>query len=258
VRTLKLTIAYDGTRYVGWQRQAQGTSVQALIEGAIAIVEGRRAHVTGSGRTDAGVHAFGQVASVEIGHPIAIADLQRALNARLPSDVRIVALAEAPRGFNARFAARSKTYRYRIFPGETANPFERDFSWHVPDVLDAESMRAALGVMVGTHDFAAFQAAGSRVRTTVRTITAATLSRRGARLIGPGNDLVEIEVTGDGFLRHMVRNIVGTVVDVGQRRRSVDSVTAVLAGRDRKRAGPTAPAHGLFLVRVDYDDAAAP
>jgi len=258
VRTLKLTIAYDGTRYVGWQRQAQGTSVQALIEAAIATVEGRPAHVMGSGRTDAGVHAFGQVASVEIGHAIGIDDLRRALNARLPSDVRIVAIAEAARGFNARFAARSKTYRYRILTSETADPFERDFSWHLPHALDAESMRAALGVIVGTHDFAAFQAAGSRVKTTVRTITAATLSRGAAQLNGPGNDLLEIEVTGDGFLRHMVRNIVGTVVDVGQGRRSVDSVGAVLAGRDRKRAGPTAPAHGLFLVRVDYDDAAAP
>jgi tRNA pseudouridine38-40 synthase len=258
MRTLKLTIAYDGTRYVGWQRQAHGTSVQALVEAAIAPIEQRRVRVTGSGRTDAGVHALGQVASVELQHGIAIPDLQRALNARLPDDVRVVAVEEAGEGFNARFSARWKTYRYRLLNREVGDPFERTLAWHVPHRLDVAGMRDALGSIVGTHDFAAFQAAGSRVTTTERTVRAAALWQGPEHPSERRPDVLVIEVTANGFLRHMVRTIVGTVVEVGLGRRSAASLAEALAARDRRLAGPTAPGHGLYLVGVEYGDPGAP
>ena len=258
MRTLKLTIAYDGTRYVGWQRQARGTSVQALVEATIATIEGRPVRVTGSGRTDAGAHALGQVASVDLRHPISPRDLRRAINARLPDDVRIVDVAEVRPGFNARFAARSKTYRYRILNNEVGDPFERDRAWRIGPALDAAAMREALRLVVGTHDFVAFQASGSHVRTTTRTVTSARLWQGHEHPEERRPDVLVIEITGDGFLRHMVRTVVGTLVEVGLGRRDAASLAEALAQRDRRLAGPTAPAHGLFLVRVDYLDPVEP
>lgn len=258
MRTVKLTIAYDGTRYVGWQRQARGTSLQQLIEAALEAIEGRPVRVTGSGRTDAGVHALGQVASAELRHPLAAPDLLRAINARLPDDVRVLDVAEAPPGFNARFAARSKTYRYRILNSAVGDPFERRLAWRVPHDLDVGAMRTALGLLVGTHDFAAFRAVDSRPRSTERTILAASLWRGLEHPAAQRPDVLVVEITGTGFLRHMVRTIVGTLVEVGQGRRPAASVNEALAARDRRLAGPTAPAHGLFLVRVGYEEPPQP
>jgi len=170
VRTLKLTLAYDGSRFVGWQRQAAGESIQALLEEACASLEGGPVTVQGAGRTDAGVHALGQVASVEISAPHDVDTLQRAINAQLPPDIRVREIAEAPPGFQARFSARRKTYRYLVRNAPFASPFERAFVWHVREPLQLPAMQAAAAALCGTHDFAAFRSAGGDVATTTRTI----------------------------------------------------------------------------------------
>jgi tRNA pseudouridine38-40 synthase len=248
---LKLTIAYDGTDFVGWQRQANGVSVQALIADQLQRIEGSPVDVVGAGRTDAGVHALAQVASVHLESPIDPVTLQRALNATLPGAVRILAVEEAPPGFHARFAARAKVYEYRIVTGPFISPFERRFAWHVPQALDEDAMRRAAAMLTGTHDFAAFQASGSDVATTTRSVSRSAIVATDDP-IGGGCRRITYEIRGDGFLRHMVRNIVGTLVEVGSGRRAAEAMPAILASRDRARAGPTAPAHGLFLVSVEY------
>jgi tRNA pseudouridine38-40 synthase len=258
VRTLKLTLAYDGTAYVGWQRQAAGTSIQGLLEAAIARIEGDAVTVTGAGRTDAGVHALGQVASVTVpsaSSSIACDAYVRALNASLPEDVRVRAVEEAGDGFHARFSARAKTYRYRLTRGGVASPFESRYAWHVTHPLDVSAMRAALEACRGEHDFAAFQSTGTPVRDTVRTMLAARITEAPAptlQVVEQSAPLLILELTGTGFLRHMVRAIAGTLVEIGRGRWPPSEMAAILASRDRARAGPTAPPQGLFLVSVDY------
>ncbi len=248
VRIIKLVLAYDGTDYVGWQRQSNGVSIQALVEDAIAPIEGRPVSVVGAGRTDAGVHAIAQVASVSLESPIDPAALMRALNTTLPADVRVRAASEAPPDFHARFSARSKKYRYDIRNASWVSPFERRYVWHVPQPLDDGAMAAAGECLTGLHDFAAFRAAGSEVATSERTIHELDVTR----VEDEDGALVTIAVEADGFLRHMVRAIAGTLVEVGLGRRDPDDVARVLASRDRGHAGATAPACGLFLVRVRY------
>lgn len=257
-RTALLTLAYDGTGLVGWQRQAAGTSVQGLLEEAVLPIEGERVAVTGAGRTDAGVHATGQRASLVLRHPMPLDVLRKALNARLPAQVRVLAAEWRPAGFSARFDARGKTYRYVIDTGEVADPFGARWAWHVPNALDADAMQEAIASLEGTHDFAAFQSTGSDVETSVRTVFTAVCRRTGSpadraglpALAGPGP--LVVEVSGNGFLRHMVRAIVGTLVEVGRGQRAVGEMAALLGSRDRALAGPTAPAHGLCLVDVWY------
>jgi len=244
MRTLKLTIAYDGTRFVGWQRQAEGESIQGLLEDALARFEGARVTVHGAGRTDAGVHALGQTASVQLTCHHDVTTLTRALNAQLPEEIRILAVEEAPSDFHARFSARGKTYRYRIRNTPVADPFERAYEWHIPEPLDLTAMRQAAAAVIGTHDFAAFQSAGSQTNGTVRTVTRSELSDTGG--------LLTYEIAGDGFLRHMVRALVGTLVDIGCGRRQSENMASLLRGSARADAGATAPPQGLFLVRVDY------
>jgi tRNA pseudouridine38-40 synthase len=244
----KLTLAYDGTEFVGWQRQANGRSVQALLEEALSRVEGAPVTVVGAGRTDAGVHALGQVASVTLKNGLAALVLRRALNATLPPDVRVVAVEQVSPDFNARFAVQSKTYRYRLVCGEFISPFDRRFAWHLPASLDVAEMQRAAPRLEGRHDFAAFRSAGSDVTTTERTVFSSQLTLVKAA----ENEEIFYEVTGDGFLRHMVRAVVGTLVEVGVGRLKADDLIEILATRDRHRAGPTAPAHGLFLVAVSY------
>ena len=255
MRTIKLTLAYDGTGYVGWQRQARGRSIQGVLEQALATIEGRPVAAAGAGRTDAGVHALGQVASVRLAHRIGTPALVRALNAKLPPDVRLLAAETAAAGFHARYAARGKTYRYNLTSGAIASPFARRYAWHVRGPLDLDAMRAAAARLEGRHDFAAFQAAGSRVATTVRTIRSVAVEPASAAFAtppaGPARAL-SIDVAGDGFLRHMVRIIAGTLVAVGAGRFPASGVSGIVASRARERAGPTAPPHGLFLVAVDY------
>lgn len=247
MRTLKLTIEYDGTGYVGWQWQAAGTSIQGLLEAALRPIEGREVAVHGAGRTDAGVHALAQVASVTLASGLSERTLARALNAALPPDVRILSVEEVEASFHARFSARSKTYQYRIVNAPCVSVFEYRYAWHVARPLDVPAMRVAAAPLVGTHDFAAFRGAGSVVATTERTILDLTLEEGGGR----DRPLV-FRLTGSGFLRHMVRNIVGSVVEVGLGRLEPDRVRSMLLSRDRTQAGPTAPPHGLFLEHVEY------
>jgi tRNA pseudouridine38-40 synthase len=244
-RIFKITLAYDGTRYVGWQRQAEGVSVQGLLEEALARFEGQPVTVHGAGRTDAGVHAFGQVASAQLSGGHDTSELLRGLNALLPRDIRVTHVDEAAADFHARFSARSKTYRYVIRNTPIVSPFEYPFVWHVPDRLDVAAMQAAAATLTGTHDFACFRCAGTEVRNTTRTITESR--------IDAVEDLITCHVTANGFLHHMVRVIAGTLVDVGRRRRPPESLPALLEGRRRAEAGPTAPPQGLFLVSVTYD-----
>ena len=290
MRVLKLTLAYDGTRFVGWQRQGNGESIQGLLEEALGRFEGAPVTVHGAGRTDAGVHALGQVASAGVTFTHPTETIVRALNAQLPADIRILEVADAAPDFHARFSARSKSYRYQIRAGTVSDPFTRAFVWQLPEPLNVAAMTDAAAVLVGTHDFSAFQSAGSEVASTVRTIfrsefhgpegsapllltprgpegsapllltprgpegSAPLLSTppRGADLTGPRHMFV-YEVTADGFLRHMVRAIVGTLIEIGRGWRSVDSMARLIEHGTRAQAGATAPPHGLFLVRVDYD-----
>jgi len=245
--TFKITIAYDGTDFVGWQRQASGASIQGLLEDALRELDDRDVPVVGAGRTDAGVHALAQCASFTLTRTIAPDALVRAMNARLPESIRVIAAAAAAAGFNARFDARAKTYRYRIWNRDVLDPFERRYAWHLPGPLDVNAMTGAARAIEGRHDFAAFQASGSAVQATVRTVARSRVTHdRGA--------LVLYEIAGDGFLRHMVRAIVGTLVEIGRGRRRGDSLRETIEARDRGAAGPTAPAHGLFLVAVSYDE----
>jgi tRNA pseudouridine38-40 synthase len=245
--SFKLTLAYDGTNYVGWQRQASGTSVQGLIEGALAELEGQSVTVHGAGRTDAGVHALGQVASFTLERPIDAGILLRAVNARLPPDVRVLSAAAVPEGFHARFSAIRKRYRYRFSDAAVLSPFERSYVWHVSGALNVGAMDEAARFLEGRHDFAGFASAGGATRSTVRTMISAKVRRE-------PDALVIFEITGDGFLRHMVRAIAGTLAEIGHGRRLRESMDHVLASRDRAQAGPTAPARGLFLVEVEYAD----
>lgn len=250
MRHLKLTIAYDGTGLVGWQRQASGVSVQGLLEEALANLEGGPVPVSGAGRTDAGVHALGQVASISLTRPIDPRSLVKALNMHLPPAVRVLQADEVSPDFHARFRATGKRYRYRLWNSTVLSPFERPYVWHIPwPPLDVDAMQAAAVRLVGTHDFAAFQGAGSDVETSVRTVWESAVAVEEPQ---PGARLVTYEVRGEGFLRHMVRAIAGTLVEVGRGRRTPESIEAILASGRRGAAGRTAPPAGLFLVEVEY------
>jgi len=245
MRTLKITLAYDGSRFVGWQRQADGESIQGLLEDALARFEGSAVTVHGAGRTDAGVHALGQVASARVTFMHDASTLTRAFNAHLPPEIRVVSVADVDEAFHARFSARAKTYRYRIRNTAVADPFDRAFAWHLPEPLAIEAMAVAAASLIGTHDFAAFRSAGSDVASSVRTVSRSEWRHDAG--------LLTYEISGDGFLRHMVRAIVGTLVEIGRGWRPAEDIPALLAGGTRAHAGATAPPHGLFLVSVDYD-----
>jgi len=251
VTTFRITLAYDGAGFVGWQRQASGVSIQGLLEDALERIDGRPVAVAGAGRTDAGVHAYGQVASFVLAGGHDAPTIARALNAHLPQEIRVVSASDAPPDFHARFDARSKTYRYRIWNGEVVSPFERRFVWHLVGPLDVAAMRRAAARIEGAHDFASFQAAGGETHTTERRVLRSTIVGEPAGESGTG-EILAYEITGDGFLRHMVRAIAGSLVEVGRGRKSPEWISEVLASRTRTAAGPTAPAHGLFLVSVDY------
>ena len=246
-RVFKLTLQYDGTDYVGWQRQANGTSIQGLVEDALRPIEGRPVAVHGAGRTDAGVHARGQVASVKLTARIDPVALARALNAVLPPDIRVASAEMAADDFHARFSATGKAYEYRVINGPFASPFLRRYVWHVMPALNLGAMVEASTPFVGERDFAAFQGPRSAVHTTVRTVRRLEWHPGG----GPDEPFV-LHIEGDGFLRYMVRTMVGTIVEVGLGRRHPDEIPAILASRERDRAGMTAPASGLVLREVLY------
>ncbi len=241
----KITMAYDGAAYGGWQQQPNRVSVQQVLESALARIEGERVVAHGSGRTDAGVHARAQVVSCAMNTKLEPAVLLRALNANLPDDARVTHVQRVPPGFHARFSAKSKEYRYQIERGPVADPFRRWYAWHHPQALDVVAMRRAARVLTGRHDFRALSANPMRpVSSTVRTVSKLTISQR--------DDLLTIAVRADGFLYKMVRTIVGALVRVGEGKMSAEDLSVLLRERARPVRIETAPAHGLFLWKVWY------
>lgn len=241
----KLTIQYDGTRYRGWQVQGNtDQTIQGKVEGVLSRLTGQPVELHGSGRTDAGVHALGQVANVKLPRPFDLSELLRELNRYLPADIGVIAVEPAPERFHARLNARSKTYRYRIWNSEIPNVLERSYLYPLPEPLDVSAMERAAADLVGTHDFRSFCGLKRFKKSTVRTITDITITQHGSE--------VRLEFTGNGFLMRMVRILAGTLVEVGLGRRAADAMPAVLAAQDRAAAGPALPAQGLALVRVEY------
>lgn len=247
MRCLKLTVAYDGTRYAGWQTQPDLRTVQAELERAWQQITGEAVRLTASGRTDAGVHAWGQAVGVTTMSDRAPDLLLRGLNAVLPDDVIVRDAVEAPANFHATYDALRKCYRYSIHNSPVRPLFDRPYVWHVPTPLDTVAMHRAGQGLVGRHDFASFESAGSERTSTVRTVTRLDV-QRGTEC----RDRIEIEIEGDGFLYNMVRAIAGTLVEVGRGLRDETWLAKVLASRDRRQAGQTAPPQGLCLWRVDY------
>jgi len=250
MRTIKLTLAYDGTGYAGWQVQPGLATVQGTLEAAIEKVTGRQVRATASGRTDAGVHALAQVAAFATDSHLATSVLQRALNAELPRDVVVLQLNEAPPDFHPIRDALRKRYRYVIHDGPVRDTFRRGQCWqYVHGRLDVDAMQRAAGALLGKHDFSSFETSGAERASSVRTIYDLPVERGRAEEA----DLVTVEVEADGFLYNMVRAIVGTLVEVGRGAREEPWVGDVLEAADRRAAGPTAPPEGLFLVRVEYE-----
>ncbi|HMC32908.1 MAG TPA: tRNA pseudouridine(38-40) synthase TruA [Myxococcales bacterium] len=245
---LKLTLEYDGAPFVGWQVQPNGASVQGAVEDAVEKLCGARARVTGAGRTDAGVHARGQVASLDPPRELPLSAWTAGLNAHLPPEVACVRAEEAPPGFDARRWARGKRYVYAVVRSPVRSPLWRGRAWEVRRPLDVAAMTAALPHVRGRHDFSALRAADCPARTTVRDVR--ELSIRSDEL--RQGELVEVRIEATAFLKHMVRNLIGTLVEVGHGKRSPESLQELLDSRDRTRAGPTAPPHGLLLDEVFY------
>lgn len=249
MRTLKLTIAYDGTDFAGWQNQPGQRTVQATLEQSLSELTGEPIAAVASGRTDAGVHALGQVVSFDTGSDLASEVFQRALNAKLPEDVAVLAVVEAPPGFHAIRDAVKKRYQYRLHDGPTREVFHRRYAWHVRHRLDAGRMHRAGQALVGRRDFHSFESHWPNRNTSVRSIFELSVKRQ----MGDNCDRVTLEVEADGFLYHMVRTIAGTLVEVGRGAQDESWPADVLAAEDRAAAGPTAPPQGLFLLRVEYD-----
>ena len=243
-RTLRLVIEYDGTDFAGWQRQLGQRTVQACLEEALQAMTGQPLRITGAGRTDAGVHAEGQVASVRVVSRIPAGSFLRGLNANLPPDIAVREVADVDAAFDARRSARGKCYRYQIWNHLVRSPARARSSWHCRAPLDTHAMREAAAAFVGEHDFRAFRAADCERRTTRRLIRSFEVDRRGA--------LVTCEVEGTAFLKNMVRIMVGTLVAAGRGELDAAGVRRLLEAGDRTRSGVTAPAHGLTLVRVHY------
>lgn len=249
MRILRIGLAYDGTDYRGWQVQPGQPTIQAAVESALAGIEGRPVKVHGSGRTDAGVHALGQVASFELENPIPPENLKKAMNRLLPPDIRVLECEEAPAGFHARHSAVAKTYDYRICRAEVCPPFIRRYVYHHPYPLDELAMTSAAKDFEGEHDFRSFAAAGgNEIESTVRTIYSSRAERQ--------DELLVYRVRGSGFLYRMVRNLVGTLLEIGRGNLAPNAVAAIIGEQSRAAAGPTAPASGLFLVSVEYESPA--
>jgi tRNA pseudouridine38-40 synthase len=247
MRRLRFEVAYDGTDFHGWQVQPGLPTIQSVLEEIIGAIEGRPVKVAGSGRTDAGVHALAQVAAVSIENPIPVENFRRAVNRLLPQTIRINHVVESALDFHPRFDARRKTYEYRVFRDEVCPPFDRRFVHHYPYPLDEAAMCDAALLLEGEHDFTAFAASDGRDEgaiSRVRTIFCSRLTRKDGLLV--------YRVTGSGFLKHMVRNLVGVLVEVGKGNLSGEDVLARLRPACGIAAGPTVPASGLFLVSVEY------
>ncbi|OQW30868.1 MAG: hypothetical protein A4E19_08980 [Nitrospira sp. SG-bin1] len=242
--TIKLVLEYDGTAYAGWQRQPNRPTIQEAVETAVFGVTQTKVAVIGAGRTDAGVHALGQVASFRIDHGLSPRQWTRALNAHLPENIVVRSAALMPDTFHARHSAQGKLYEYRILNRPERPAVERDHCWHVHQPLDDAAMQQAGRALIGTHDFSSFQTQPTDNDDPFCHLQRLTIARE--------NDLLRMEFYADRFLKQMVRSIVGTLVEVGQNKRTPDNFTTILGAHDRSAAGKTAPSQGLFLIRVDY------
>jgi len=243
-RNIKIILEYDGTAYAGWQYQKNALSIQQVVEEVIEQLTGRRSTVIAAGRTDSGVHALGQVANFKTDSSIPIERWPYAMNALLPEDIRVKCAEEAALSFHARFDAKGKLYRYCIWNAPYSSALLRHLCLHIAKPLDIEAMKAASRYLIGTHDFSSFQASGSSARDTIRTLWDLDIQK--------DDSMINISVSGNGFLYNMVRIIVGTLIDVGLSRLTPQDVKAILDSRDRKKASKTAGPHGLYLVEVYY------
>ncbi len=244
-RNIKLTLSYDGTAYHGWQAQRNADTIQQRLADALRTLTSRPVEMRGSSRTDAGVHALGQVVSVRMDCPIPTDRLAQVLNQRLPKDIAVLEAVEVPDAFDAVSDAKRKSYRYTIYTGPIRPMMPYRFCWHRPGELDVSSMDRAAGQLVGTHDFKSFASAGDTRLSSVRTIFLCGVAESEAQT-------VQIDVEADGFLYNMVRNIVGTLAEIGRGRWTAETMAAILAARDRNVAGPLAPACGLCLMKIEY------
>jgi tRNA pseudouridine38-40 synthase len=244
-RRIKIIVEYNGSGYHGWQVQQNAHTVQAEIENAILAITGEKVRITGAGRTDAGVHAYGQTAHFDTKSTIPADKFQYALNAVLPKDIAVISSENAEPEFHARYSATSKTYQYKIINRRVRSPLAENMAWHIPEPLDFDQMAAAALLFIGTHDFSSFCSSGHSLSNFTRTITASKWSREDGYLV--------YTICGSGFLYKMVRIIVGTMVEIGLRKRSPDTVPELLTNKEREKAGITAPPFGLYLVSVDYD-----
>ncbi|NOZ01020.1 MAG: tRNA pseudouridine(38-40) synthase TruA [Deltaproteobacteria bacterium] len=244
---VKLIIQFDGTDFCGWQVQKEVRTAQGVLGAALQKMTGCRVTLHSSSRTDSGVHALAMPVSFRIGKSLPMRAFERGLNTLLPPDIRVISASRADPSFNARFSAGSKTYRYRVLNHHAALPLQRRTAWHVPSRLDIDAMRDAAGFLWGEHDFTAFRSVHCDALSPVRTIDRLSIERE-------GDNIILIEVEAMGFLRNMVRIIVGTLVQVGLGRHQPAWVDEVLKSRDRTAGGPTAPPQGLFLVGVEYRD----
>ncbi|MBD2866298.1 tRNA pseudouridine(38-40) synthase TruA [Paenibacillus oceani] len=251
MRNLVMTVSYEGTRYFGFQSQLQGNTIQDRIEEAIEKLMGEKIHITASGRTDAGVHARAQIFNFITSSSIPIQRLALALNSRLPPDIRILEARMADPDFHARRSAKRKTYRYTINCNRVPDVFQRHMQFHHPTPLNVEAMRHALQALIGEHDFTSYCSVKSTKPSHVRTIYDAYIETVDAET-GSGPGLIHVWVTGNGFLQHMVRIIVGTLMQVGEGKRTAANMGDVLRAQNRRLAGPTAMAHGLMLWEVVY------
>lgn len=245
MRNIRLLIEYEGTRYSGWQFQKEVPTIQGAVAEAVKRLIGQDAELFGASRTDAGVHAFGQVASFKTASMISLSGMVHGLNFMLPEDISIRDAVEAPLDFDPRRDAKGKTYVYRILNRSAPSSIMRNFSWHVFKPLDIDLMRRGAVHLIGEKDFSSLMAAGSDATHSIREVTAVNIEDR-------GDGLIEIEVKGTAFLRHMVRIVAGTLAEVGKGRLRPDDVAEVIEARDRTAAPMTAPSRGLFLMKVDY------
>lgn len=244
MRRLKLLLEYCGTHYHGWQVQPGVVTIQGTLEACLSRITNAPVRVHAAGRTDAGVHALGQVAHFDTPSAIALHALQRGVNSLLPDDIVVREVHEVSGDFHARYSARQKTYAYVVQNHALRSALHGPYTWHVLQPLEVTAMRSAAQALLGQHDFSAFRAASCSARSPVRCLTHLAVQRRAERII--------FVLRADGFLQHMVRNIVGTLVDIGRGKITPDAITAILHSRQRLEAGPTAPPQGLFLVRVTY------
>jgi len=246
-KNIRMVLRYDGTRFHGWQSQAENSTIQDILEEKIRIILGEPVRLLGAGRTDAGVHALHQVCHFHTRSSLNPESLRKGLNSLLPSDIFISLAEYAPRDFHSRYCASSKVYEYRILNRPEPDPFTRFYTWHIRFPLDAPEMSKCMPILVGQNDFSSFMSSGSSVRSPVRRMMKAEMR-------SPAAGILLFEFQADGFLRHMVRNIVGTLVEVGKGRWDSGKFIGILQARDRRLAGPKAPAQGLFLKMIYYDE----